>query len=124
MKKTKKMKTICKISLSSTHVNVEDKSSSSVLGLGKTTFQNAFVHPEAKICLGELFAKPATMWVVWINALGWRSPLPECVFSTSPETLSNTVIPLLLGTANARRQATPANVIYDEYVKRRPNLSQ
>ena len=38
--------------------------------------------------------------------------------------LSNIVIPLLLGTANARRQATPANVIYDEYVKRRPNLSQ
>lgn len=38
--------------------------------------------------------------------------------------LSNIAIPLLLGTANARRQATPANVIYDEYVKRRPNLSQ
>jgi len=31
-------------------------------------------------------------------------------------------LPLLLGITNARRHATPQNVIYDEYVKRRPNL--
>lgn len=32
--------------------------------------------------------------------------------------------PLLLGTATANRQATPASVINEEYVKRRPNLGQ
>jgi len=62
MEKTKRKKKFCKISMSSTHVNVAG--------------QDNFVHPEAKICTGELFAKPATMWVVWINALGWSSSLP------------------------------------------------
>ena len=32
--------------------------------------------------------------------------------------------PLLLGTATANRQVTPASVINEEYVKRRPNLGQ